>query len=129
MTDQAAQPQLLTFQQGVTGNRHLTAAIQMLIQCALGSYPQRRFTVMQRRQQSMNLAINTATLDTHSTLAAGRQAGFDADRGANPRGKAQANQAGSSENDGVVLASIQLGQTGINVATQKMNLQVRAQGQ
>ena len=57
LADQTAQPQLLVFEQGIAGDRHLAAAIQVLVQGALGGHSQGRFAVVQRRQQGMNLGI------------------------------------------------------------------------
>src|SRR5690606_4941434 len=51
---------------------------------------------------------------------------FDADAGADAFTETKADETGRGEDDGVVLAGIELGQTGVDVAAQELNLQIRA---
>ena len=98
----------------------------MLVQRPLGIHPVGGIGMVQRRQQGMDLAVGGAALDPHGALAASRQAVFGADRGTDATLEAETNQPGGSQDDRVVLAGIQLGQTGINVATEELDFQVGA---
>ncbi|MCY1352315.1 hypothetical protein D9M69_386050 [compost metagenome] len=120
---------MLVFKLGVAGDRHLAAAVEALVQRPLGAHPQRGVAVVQRLQQGMDLAVGTAAFDAHRALAAGRQAVLDTDPRADARLEAEADQAGGGEDDGVVFAGIELGQAGVDVATQELDLQVRPAGQ
>ncbi|MNM69214.1 hypothetical protein D3C81_808020 [compost metagenome] len=84
---------------------------------------------MQGRQQRMDLTVGAAAFDTHRALATGRKAVVDADGRGDAIFKAQADQAGSGEDDGVVFAGIELGQAGVDVAAQEADFQIRATGQ
>ncbi|MNP29883.1 hypothetical protein D3C76_1229300 [compost metagenome] len=77
----------------------------------------------------MDFVVGGTAFDAHRALATGRQAVFDADGAGNAIFETQANQAGCSKNDCVVLAGIQLGQARVDVATQETDLQVWASGQ
>ncbi len=64
-------------------------------------------------------------LDTQGPLPGGRQAVFGRDVIANTLGQFQTTQTSRSQNNGVVIATIQLGQTGLDIATQGTDVQVR----
>ena len=85
--------------------------------------------MVERRQQLLQFGIADPALDTDGALTARRQAVLGRDGSADARFETEANQACSSENDGVVLTGIQLGQAGVDVATQEMDFQIRAAGQ
>lgn len=98
----------------------------MFVQGAFGHYPVGGVGMVQRRQECVDLEVGTAALDAHRTLAASRQAVIDADGGGDAVFKAEADQAGGGEDDGVVLAGVQLGQARVDVAPQEADLQVWA---
>jgi len=72
----------------------------------------------------MDFSIGTATFDTDGALATGRQAVVDTDRRGDTVFESQPDQAGRCEDDRVVLAGIELGQAGIDVAAQKADFQI-----
>lgn len=125
LADQSAQPQLFAFKHRVTGDRHLAATVQALVQGTLGDNPGRGRRVVQAFQQRMQFAVGGTALDTDRALTAGRQTLIDANAGADALAEAKADQPRSSEDDGVVLASIELGQSGVDVAAQELDFQVR----
>src|SRR3989344_7302438 len=73
----------------------------------------------------MDLAVGSTAFDTYSALTTGRQAVFSANRGTDARFEPQANQAGRGQDNSVVLASIELGHTVVDVATQEPDFPVR----
>ena len=70
--------------------------------------------------------ILLAKLDTNSALSGGGKTELGLNRRPNSRLETQTNQAGTGEDDGVKLATIKLGESGIHIAAQKTNLQIRA---
>ncbi len=104
----------------------MAATIQAFVQRALGDHPVSGVDMVQWRQQCMNLNVGTAALDAHRALTTCRQAVIDADGGGDAVLEAQTDQARRGEDDGVVLAGIQLRQAGVDVAAQKADLQVWA---
>ncbi len=76
----------------------------------------------------MQLVIVEAAFDADRTLTVGRQALLRLDEGGDAMCHLQTLQAGGGENDGVIFTGIQLGETGIDVATQVADHQIRAGG-
>ncbi len=82
--------------------------------------------MLERCQQGVQLVIVEAALDADRALAVGRQALFRLDEGGNAVRHLQPFQAGGGEDDGVVFTGVQLGETGVDVAAQVANDQIRA---
>ena len=81
----------------------------------------------QRCQRLRQVLAVGANLDAQGALARGGQHGGGFEDAADAVGHAQALQARRGENDGVVLAFVQLAQAGVEVAAQGFDLQVGAQ--
>ena len=126
LSDEPSQPQLIAFEDRITGDGHLTASIEMAVQRTLGADSQRSLRIVHALQQLMQLGVAGPAFDPDRALPACGQAIFDADASADALAETQPDQAGRREDDRVVLACIKLGQTGVHIATQKLNLEVGA---
>ena len=102
--------------------------MQGAIHGAFGQHPGAGLGVLQRRQQSVQLSIVEAAFDADSPLTVGRQALLRLDKGGDAVRHLQSFQTGGGEDDGVVLTGIQLGEAGVDVATQVADHQIRAGG-
>jgi hypothetical protein len=80
--------------------------------------------VVKRREQRPGLGIAGTALDRDRALGGGRDEAWRAQALADAFAQAQPLQAGGGQDDGVVIAGIELGQTGIDVAAQVAQLQV-----
>ena len=98
----------------------------MAVQRTLGADSQRSLRIVHALQQLMQLGVAGPAFDPDRALPACGQAIFDADASADALAETQPDQAGRREDDRVVLACIKLGQTGVHIATQKLNLEVGA---
>ena len=81
--------------------------------------------MVKRRDQRLDAFIVRTALDTDRPLADGWQALFRLDEGANTLAKTQPNQTRCRQDDGVIIAVIQLGQPRVDVSAQWRNFQVR----
>ncbi len=82
----------------------------------------------QRLQCRNQVRAVAAHLDAQCALAGSGQHAARFEFTADALGHVQALEAGGRQHDGVVLAFVQLAQTGVEVAAQRLDLQVRAQG-
>jgi hypothetical protein len=96
----------------------LAAAIQVFVQGTFGHHAVGGVGMVQRRQQAW-ISIGAAAFDAYRALATGRQAVVDADGGGDAVFEAEADQAGGGEDDGVVLAGIELGQAVLTLPRRK----------
>ena len=118
--------QLLSIDGRQCADRDLAAAAQASIERPLGIDPCRRARMMQRADALDRGEIARSGLDADGALCGGRQPGRHAQAGPDAGIEAQALQAGHGQDDGVVVAGIELGQTGVDVATQIAHLQIRS---
>ena len=84
--------------------------------------------VVQRRQHGAQVDAVAAAgqdLDRHRALPGGRQAVLGFEQRADALRQAEALQAGGGQDDGRVLAAIELAQAGIEVAAQRLDDQLR----
>src|SRR5690606_34160910 len=122
--DQAAQKQLIALAFGETGDRHLATALQMTIHGALGAYAQRCGFMIQRLQQRPHPRVVHANFDSNRSLPPRRQAPFGGDALADALAEIEAQQSRRGEDDGVVIAGIEFGETRIDVAAQAEYLEI-----
>ncbi len=83
--------------------------------------------MMQGRQQMPRLRIVLAALDADDTLGDGGNKHIDGKTFTDARLQAEARQAGVGQQDGVVLAFVELAQARADIAAQLAQLQVRPQ--
>ena len=82
--------------------------------------------MVQRCEQFAGTRIVQTALDADGTLSHGRERQLWRQRLANARLKPQTLKAGNGEDNGIVIAVIQLAQTRADVTAQRANDQVRA---
>lgn len=82
--------------------------------------------MFERCQQGVQLVIVEAAFDADRALTVGGQALFRLDEGGDAVRHLQPFQAGGGEDDGVVFTGVQLGETGVDVAAQVADHQIRA---
>src|SRR5690606_18252317 len=128
--DQPAQPQLVAAAFGITGDGHLTTALQATVQRPLGQHTAGSDVIMQGFNQFLNrtvvIVITHAPLNTQRALTTGRQGLFGGNKRCNTILHFHAQQAGGGQNNGVELTGIQLAQPGLDVAAQAFDDQIGA---
>ncbi|MNN18055.1 hypothetical protein D3C81_1312590 [compost metagenome] len=106
----------------------MAAAVQCAVHRALGFDAGACGCVVQGGNQGDHLCIVLAAFDGHRCLCRGRQPLRCAQAVADAVAQLQPLQTGAGQDDGVVIAGIELAQARIDVAAQVARLQVRAQG-
>src|SRR5690242_12243979 len=105
-------------------DRNLTSATQLVQQSALASGGSASISVIEEFQMAARLPIAGAYLDSQSSLACGGTHGLRRNHLFYQQGFTKTIQAGSGQNNRVVLARFELAQSGIHIAAQRINLQI-----
>ena len=125
---QAVQDEALVVQHlRMTGDGHLTAAVQTGQETALGFHADAGGAVFHAGQQFQHFTVITTAFDAQGTLAHGGHEGGRLEMVHAVRGKTQTLEPGGGQHDGVVFAFLHLAQAGIHIAAQGKDLQVGTQ--
>ena len=117
---------MLADQFGERGHRHVATAVQGQVEGALGFDHGPGRGVLEHGDPCRGARIAQSGLHRHHRLGRRRQPVRRRQARADTRLQAQPLQAGTGQDDGVVLSGIQFGQAGVDVAAQVAQLQVRA---
>lgn len=104
--------------------RHGTAATHGAGDGALGRHTQPGRHVYQRSQRSSKVWTTCADFDTECTLSRSRQRLVGLEHGADAIAQPEPFEASRSQHDGVVLPFVQLAQTGVQIAAQRLDAHV-----
>ena len=80
---------------------------------------------MQRRKRGLHVGTIGANLDAQRALPGGRQRFFRCDGRTDALGQPQALEPGGSQDDGGVVTTVELAQARVQIATQRLNDQMR----
>ncbi|MNV59011.1 hypothetical protein D3C71_1514110 [compost metagenome] len=105
----------------------MAAAMQRAVHRPLRFHTGARGGVIQASKQRHQRGIAAIAFHRHCTLCWCRQPLRRLQAGDDAIAQAQPFQPGHGQHDGVVAAVVELGQTGVDVAAQVQQLQVRAQ--
>ena len=119
--------ELIALETRMRRQRHGAAAAHAAADGALGRDGEPGGHVRQWGQCGHQVLAVAAHLDTQSALSGGGQHLGAVEFGANALLQAQALEAGGRQNDGVVLAFVEFAQAGVEIAAQRLDLQVGAQ--
>jgi len=116
--DETSQPQLPSADHRVGTQRHLAAAGQCACDCTLGQHAGGSIGIDQGLQPGNDIGPRRQAFDTERALSGGRQRHLGRHHRADALAQSEPGQPGRGEDDCVVLAFVELAQTGVEVAAQ-----------
>ena len=125
MADQAVEGQKAVFHHAISRQRYLAAPAQRACKGAFGGNAGGGFFVVQRTQDVGKVGASGGDFDAQCALPCRGQAVGRREDFADAAVQAQALQAGGGKDDGIVIAVVELGQAGLDVAAQGFDGQVR----